>query len=195
MGRWRPLSKGDGGGTTSAHGGGEGQLLPHSEPTREPTREPTGERWRPLEPVRSIAALVAAVGALSQLHAVSAHHGTETRVLLSAIRAQATRAKHTSSDTDTHTHKGTQRRAADGSEFSTQKKKGPPLSFPTGNNLLNGFFFFLPNGKKLCIYIPTPLPQSSPPRRSARTSPLTRVCVCVCTQPLNFFIFSIETAD
>jgi hypothetical protein len=138
--------------------------------------------------VRSIAALVAAAVALIQ-RSFSAHHGTETRVLLSAIRAQATRAKHTSSDTHTHTHtQGNPKKSCRREQIFNPKKKGPPLSFPTGNNLLNGFFF-LPNGKKLCIYIPPPLPQSSPPRPSARTSPLTRVCVCVYTAAQLFYFF------
>jgi hypothetical protein len=101
---------------------------------------------------------------------------------------------NTRAQTHTHTHtQGNPKKSCRRERIFNQKKKGPPLSFPTGNNLLNGFFF-LPNGKNYVYIFLLLSHKAHHPARRLELRP-SLVCVCVCTQPLNFFIFSVETAD
>ena len=93
-----------------------------------------------------------------------AHHGTETRVLLSAIRT--TSQKHTHTHTHTHTH-GSQRDLQTGVRANSKDVRLflSILTGVTGNNLN----CFSQRSTKLCIYIPSHKNTARPPVPSART--------------------------
>ena len=157
-----------------------GQLA-YTEPMK-PIKERIRERWRdveeeeedgeqhwcrPLEGMRSIVALVALEEHNDRCDhstaTLKAHHGTETRVLLSAIRITS-QTPHTP-HTHTHTHTEAKEKLQTGARANSKDVRLSILTGVTGNNLNR----FSQRSTKLCIYIPSHKSTARPPVPSART--------------------------